>query len=148
MGALEIYIKIFMQKLWNILWPLFENKEETKKIMLKQESDNVEKVLTQQGLGSLTQQGVTSVPDGYSLKHQGKYMCDGEPLESGGPLSILDEFDDQKSSMNVGDDQFMLMLDRGRRKCDKAEDCKFISIWKDGSYSMYDSLNCSVRRMD
>ena len=57
MGALEIYIKIFMQKLWNILWPLFENKEETKKIMLKQESDNVEKVLTQQG--------VTSVPDGY-----------------------------------------------------------------------------------
>lgn len=135
MGALEIYIKIFMQKLWNILWPLFENKEETKKIMLKQESDNVEKVLTEQG--------VTSVPDGYSLKLQGKYMCDGEPFESGGPLSVLDEFDDQKSSMNVGDGQFMIMIDRGRRKCDKAEDCKFISIWKDGSYSMYDSQNCS-----
>ena len=103
MGALEIYIKIFMQKLWNILWPLFDNQEETKKIMLKQESDNVEKVLTEQG--------VTSVPDGYSLKLQGKYMCDGEPFESGGPLSVLDEFDDQKSSMNVGDGQFMIMIE-------------------------------------
>ena len=135
MGALEIYIKIFMQKLWNILWPLFENKKETKKLNLKKESDQIEKVFTDQG--------VTKVPDGYSLKLQGKNMCDGEPMESGGPLSILDEFDDQKSSTYVGDDQFMLMLDRGRRRCNKAEDCKFISIWKDGSYSMYNSQNCT-----
>ena len=130
MGSLDIYIKIFVQKLWNILWPLFENKEETKKKIEKVEQEKIKYSLT-------------SVPDGYSLKLQGKRMCDGEAMESGGPLSVLDEFDPQKPSKQIGDEQFMLMLDRGRRRCNTAEGCKFVSVWKDGSYSLYDTVNCA-----
>lgn len=51
MGALEIYLKIFMQKLWNILWPLFENKKMSKKIVIDQRGDEIEKLLsTQEGV--------------------------------------------------------------------------------------------------
>lgn len=150
MGALEIYLKIFMQKLWNILWPLFENKElshkRSKKIIIDQQSDQIEKLLsTQEGGGKEEQKtyGITRVPDGYSLKHQGMNMCDGEPMESGGPYSVLDEFDDKKPVKYIGDDPFLLMLDRAGRKCDATDECKYISFWMDGSYSMYNSQNCT-----
>lgn len=150
MGALEIYLKIFMQKLWNILWPLFENKElsdkRSKKIIIDQQSDEIEKLLsTQEGGGKEEQKthGITRVPDGYSLKHQGMNMCDGEPMESGGPYSVLDEFDDKKPVKYIGDDPFLLMLDRAGKKCDATDECKYISFWMDGSYSMYNSQNCT-----
>ena len=131
MGSLEIYIKLFLEKLWNILWPLFENKQETKLLLNQAESEEIEKTFT-----------LTSVPDGYSLKRQGNDMCDGEPMESGGPFSVLDEYDDQIPATEFGDPQSLILLDRAKGKCDRTENCKFISVWKDGSYSMYDSGNC------
>lgn len=148
MGALEIYLKIFMQKLWNILWPLFENKKMSKKIVIDQRGDEIEKLLSPQGNLLAADQkeethGITKVPDGYSLKYQGINMCDGQPMESGGPYSVLDEFDDKKPVTYIGDDPFLLMIDRAKRKCDATEDCKFISFWMDGSYSMYNSQNCA-----
>ena len=146
MGALEIYLKIFMQKLWNILWPLFENKKMSKKIVIDQQGDEIEKLLSPQAGVEQEEQktyGITRVPDGYSLKHQGMDMCDGEPMESGGPYSVLDEFDDKQPVKYIGDDPFLLMLDRAGRKCDATDECKFISFWMDGSYSMYNSQNCS-----
>tara|TARA_Y100000389_G_scaffold114195_1_gene111378 strand:+ start:939 stop:3053 length:2115 start_codon:yes stop_codon:yes gene_type:complete len=146
MGALEIYLKIFMQKLWNILWPLFENKKMSKKIVIDQQGDEIEKLLSPQAGVEQEEQktyGITRVPDGYSLKHQGMDMCDGEPMESGGPYSVLDEFDDRQPVKYIGDDPFLLMLDRAGRKCDATDECKFISFWMDGSYSMYNSQNCS-----
>tara|TARA_R110000851_G_scaffold217466_1_gene370425 strand:- start:798 stop:1511 length:714 start_codon:yes stop_codon:yes gene_type:complete len=132
MGSLEIYIKIFLEKLWNIIWPLFENKQEKKLLLNQAESEEIEKTFT-----------LTSVPDGYSLKRQGKDMCDGEPMESGGPFSILDEYDDQIPTTQFGDPQSLILLDRAKIKCDRTENCKFISVWKDGSHSMYDSVNCA-----
>jgi hypothetical protein len=145
MGALEIYLKIFMQKLWNILWPLFENKKMSKKIVIDQRGDEIEKLLsTQEGVDQKEKtHGITAVPSGYSLKYQGINMCDGQPMESGGPYSVLDEFDDKKPVKYIGDDPFLLMLDRAKRKCDATEECKFISLWMDGSYSMYNSQNCA-----
>ena len=143
MGALEIYLKIFMQKLWNILWPLFENKKMSKKIVIDQQGDEIEKLLSPQAGVEQEEQktyGITRVPDGYSLKHQGMDMCDGEPMESGGPYSVLDEFDDKQPVKYIGDDPFLLMLDRAGRKCDATDECKFISFWMDGSYSMYNCL--------
>ncbi len=146
MGVLEIYLKLFMQKLWNILWPLFENKKLSEKIVIDQQGDEIEKLLSPQGGVKQEEQktyGITRVPDGYSLKHQGMDMCDGEPMESDGPYSVLDEFDDKQPVKYIGDDPFLLMLDRAGRKCDATDECKFISFWMDGSYSMYNSQNCS-----
>lgn len=130
-GSLEIYIKIFLEKLWNILYPLFENKQETKLLVNQAESEKIEQTFT-----------LTGVPDGYSLKRQGKNICDGEPMESGGPFSVLDEYDDKIPAKQFGDPQSLIMLERATRKCDSVENCKFVSVWKDGSYSVYDSGNC------
>ena len=46
MGSLEIYIKIFLEKLWNIIWPLFENKQEKKLLLNQAESEEIEKTFT------------------------------------------------------------------------------------------------------
>lgn len=86
---------------------------------------------------------LTSVPDGYSLKLQGTDMCAGEPMHIGHAYEILDDLDEEKVSSQWGDPQSMLMLDRAKKRCDAAEGCKFITIWKDGGYSMYDSNNCT-----
>ena len=84
---------------------------------------------------------LTSVPDGYSLKLQGRDMCAGEPMQTGD--NVLDDLDAKKVSSQWGDPQSMLMLDRAKKRCDAAEGCKFITVWKDGGYSMYDSGNCT-----
>lgn len=84
---------------------------------------------------------LTDVPDGYSLKLQGTDMCAGEPMQTGD--NVLDDLDTKKPSSQWGDPQSMLMLDRAKKRCDAAEGCKFITVWKDGGYSMYDSGNCT-----
>ena len=84
---------------------------------------------------------LTDVPVGYSLRLQGTDACAGEPMETG--PNVLDDLDTKTPVSQWGDPQSMLMLDRAKKRCDATDGCKFISVGKDGSYSMYDSSNCT-----
>ena len=43
---------------------------------------------------------LTDVPDGYSLKLQGRDMCAGEPMHIGRAYEIRDDLDEEKVSSN------------------------------------------------
>lgn len=130
MEILVVYLKIFLEKLRALLG-----------------SPSRQKMLPAPAAASpapAPKYALTSVPDGYSLKLQGTDMCAGEPMQTGD--NVLDDLDTKKPSSQWGDPQSMLMLDRAKKRCDAAEGCKFITVWKDGGYSMYDSGNCTDKK--
>ena len=127
MEILLVYLKIFLEKLRALLG-----------------SPPRQKMLPAPAAASpapAPKYALTDVPDGYSLKLQGMDACAGEPMETG--PNVLDDLDTKKPVSQWGDPQSVLMLDRAKKRCDAADGCKFINVGKDGSYSMYDSSNCT-----
>ena len=118
MGSIDVYLKIFFQKLMNILGSP-DTKPKKKK---KRESSSL-----------------TSVPSGYTLKLQGKDVCSGKAVESG-------KFQNVEPVSKWGDPKSLVMMNRARELCDTNKKCNFISVWKTGEYSVFDE--CASSKYD
>ena len=118
MGSIDVYLKIFFQKLMNILGSP-DTKPQKKK---KREYSSL-----------------TSVPAGYTLKLQGKDVCDGKAVESG-------KFQNVEIVSKWGDPKSLVMMNRARELCDTNKKCNFISVWKTGEYSVFDE--CASSKYD
>ena len=114
MGSIDVYLKLFIQKLMKLLGNEPQKKKKKKE-----------------------RRTLTSVPEGYSLVLQGTDVCEGTPFKSG-------TLDVEPVTAWGGDLNSVAILEKAKDFCDANKKCNFISVWKEGQFSMYDQSNLSL----
>jgi hypothetical protein len=116
MGSIDVYLKIFFQKLMNILGAPSDTPKKKKKKL----------------------PSLTSVPVGYSLKLQGTDVCSGKKAIESGKL------EDAEPVSRWGDPKSMVMMNKAKELCDTNKQCKFISVSKTGKYTVFDECKSTT----